>query len=142
MDINGDLSRLLGISVEKYKGVEYYQFIRKEDYSFSIVKVNNTDLNIQPDENFNFYTFLGDKVYIRTSSPKRLKVLVLRDSFGIPMVQYLSETFGEVEYIHTGNLNELQEKIISEKPDIIIHEVVGRYLERLGNDVPALREVN
>ncbi len=140
--IDGDLSRLLGISAEKYKETEYYQFIKKDNYSFSIVKIDDTDINILPDKTFNFYTFLGDKSYIKTISSKPLKVLVLRDSFGIPMVQYLSETFGSVEYIHTGNLNELQEKIIKDKPDIIIHEVVGRYLDRLGNDIPKLREVN
>lgn len=140
--IDGDLSRLLGINAEKYKETEYYQFIKKTNYSFSIVKIDDIDINILPDKTLNFYTFLGDKLYIKTISSKPLKVLVLRDSFGIPMVQYLSETFGTVEYIHTGNLNELQEKIIKDKPDIIIHEVVGRYLDRLGNDIPKLREVN
>ena len=48
--IDGDLSRLLGISAEKYKETEYYQFIKKDNYSFSIVKIDDTDINILPDK--------------------------------------------------------------------------------------------
>ncbi|MBM6823124.1 hypothetical protein H5986_10705 [Fusobacterium mortiferum] len=73
-----------------------------------------------------------------TKSEKKYKVLVFRDSFTDAMLPYLSETFGEVEYIWNHNFNSYQDKIREYKPDIVIHEVVERYIDVLKIDTPKL----
>ena len=73
-----------------------------------------------------------------TKSEKKYKVLVFRDSFTEAMLPYLSETFGEVEYIWNHNFNSYQDKIREYKPDIVIHEMVERYIDVLKIDTPKL----
>ena len=48
------------------------------------------------------------------------------------MVPYISDTFGEVEYIYTYDFNEFKEKIITEKPDIVIQQMLELHIMRLG----------
>jgi len=45
------------------------------------------------------------------------------------MVEMISETFGEVEYVWSHSLD--LAKIKKEKPDLIIHEAVERYIDQL-----------
>ncbi|MGL5703371.1 MAG: hypothetical protein ACRCW5_09660, partial [Cetobacterium sp.] len=71
-----------------------------------------------------------------TKSNKPLKVLVFRDSFTSAMIPYISETFGEVEYIWSHSVNAHQQKIKEYKPDIVIHEMVERYIGVLENNSP------
>lgn len=71
---------------------------------------------------------------------KKLRVLVLHDSFMNPMKPFLSESFGEVLYIWKyfdqnieNFLNrEVMDKAVAEfKPDLVIDEVVERHLDWL-----------
>lgn len=78
---------------------------------------------------------------VHTVNPqKSLRVLMFRDSFTTALVPYISETFGEVEYIWDNDMNspKNQEKIKSFKPDIVIQETVSRYVHVLSKDTPFL----
>lgn len=70
--------------------------------------------------------------FIRTvNQNKKGKVLVFRDSFSSALIPYVSETFGEVIYIWTHDLNGNIKLVEKEKPDIVIHELVSRYTQDL-----------
>lgn len=78
---------------------------------------------------------------VHTVNPQRpLRVLMFRDSFTTALVPYISETFGEVEYIWDNDINapKNQVKIKEFKPDIVIQETVSRYVHSLGKDTPTL----
>lgn len=71
---------------------------------------------------------------------KKLRVLVLHDSFMNPMKPFLSESFGEVLYIwkyfdrdiENFLTTEVMDKVLAEfKPDLVIDEVVERHLDWL-----------
>ena len=138
---NEGLRKMLSISDDKYSTTRYYRFIPKSGYNFILTKLNNEDVNFIPDKDFNFYLEINGTGNLSKSS-NELKVLVFHDSFMKLMVQYISDTFGEVEYIWDDNLNNYQEKIINEKPDIVIQELVERYIDALEKDEPKLREVD
>jgi hypothetical protein len=59
-----------------------------------------------------------------------LRVLVIADSFGAYLRQYLSETFQEVVYNASFECNELTKFIVAYKPDLIIHLHVARFMEK------------
>ena len=50
------------------------------------------------------------------------------------MIPYISQTFGEVNYVWSHNLNEYETLINDYKPDIVIYESVERYIEELKKD--------
>ncbi|RJX21233.1 MAG: hypothetical protein C4575_04510 [Desulforudis sp.] len=71
---------------------------------------------------------------------KRLRVLVLHDSFMIPMKLFLSETFGEVLYIRkyydrkTADFynREVMAGLLAEyEPDLVLEQIVERHLDWL-----------
>lgn len=118
----GDLSIMLNIEdISAYED-KYLAPVLKGGYHFTYIK--NEEKN----------------GVITKNTAKKLKVLVFRDSFSNLLIPYLSETFGEVEYIWSHDINEYQEKIIQDKPDIVIHEVVSRFAQSLLKDTPELRE--
>lgn len=102
---------------ERYKNILYENFSLKKE-NFSYVKKNGE---------------YGENGII-TKSNKKYKVLVFRDSFAISMVPYISQTFGEVNYVWSHNLNEYETLINDYKPDIVIYESVERYIEELKKD--------
>lgn len=119
----GDLTTMLGIKDVSIYNDNYLIPMPKEGYHFTYVKNEGRD-------------------GIITHNPdKSLKVLVFRDSFSTALVPYLSETFGDVEYIWSHDFNSYQDKIMQEKPDIVIHEIVSRYVNCLLQDTPELKEV-
>ncbi|MBU1718395.1 MAG: hypothetical protein KKA07_04925 [Bacteroidetes bacterium] len=68
-------------------------------------------------------------VYNDPHAPNHRKLLMLHDSFGKGLRQYLKTTFTESSFIWDQHFNE--ELITKESPDIIIHEFVERYTDRL-----------
>jgi len=58
-----------------------------------------------------------------------LKVLVFRDSFSTEMIQFMKEYFGEIVFIWHHDFN--KEIIENEKPDIVIHEIIERDIDKL-----------
>lgn len=117
--LKGDLLNMLGVNEERYKDTYYKNFILK-NRSFE-------------------YTKNEGRNGVITKNNKPLKVLVFRDSFTSSLVPYLSETFGDVEYIWNHNFNNFQEKIEKYNPDIVIHEMVERYVTNLKNNSPKLK---
>lgn len=65
------------------------------------------------------------------SSANNLKILVFRDSFGTALMQFFAENFGESLFIWDHYFN--KDLILSEKPDIVIHEIVERDIEQLAD---------
>lgn len=116
-----DLLKLLSMDIEK--GLEKYKNVLYKTVS---LKKENFDYI----KNDGKYGING----IITKSNKKYKVLVFRNSFTISMVPYISQTFGEVNYIWSHNLNEYEILINNYKPDIVIYESVERYIENLKNN--------
>ncbi|MGL5982474.1 MAG: alginate O-acetyltransferase AlgX-related protein, partial [Cetobacterium sp.] len=112
----GDLLNMIGIKNTPYLKVKYKEF-----------KIKNSDFTYVKNEGTNG---------VITKSTKPLKVLIFRDSFTSAMTPYISETFGEVEYIWSHSINSYQEKIKEYNPDIVIHEMVERYIGVLENNSP------
>lgn len=72
------------------------------------------------------------KYYIHTVNPRgRYKVIVFRDSFGINLLPYLAETFNDVRFYWTMDMDIAQYKDVmaQEKPDLVIFESVSRYAQ-------------
>ncbi len=60
----------------------------------------------------------------------KLRILVISDSFGNSLRQYLSETFQEVIYDSSIEFNDLEEFIAEYEPEIILHLHVGRFMDK------------
>lgn len=116
----GDLLGMLNLNFDIYKNINY------------------KTLNIK-NQNFSYIKNEG-RNGVLTKSSKKYKVLIFRDSFTSAMTPYISETFGEVEYIWRHDFNNFQNKIKEFKPDIVIHEIVERYIGVLENNLPKLEE--
>ena len=65
-----------------------------------------------------------------------LRMLVISDSFGNGLRDYLSETFQNVVYSTELGLSDLQNFITKYKPDIVLDLRVGRYLPRVMSPGP------
>ncbi|HVD99684.1 MAG TPA: hypothetical protein VNB90_15855 [Cytophagaceae bacterium] len=61
------------------------------------------------------------------SNVNRLKVVMFRDSFSSAMLKYVKENFGEVVFVWSDRFD--KELIETEKPDIVIQEVVEREVD-------------
>ncbi|MDR3260105.1 MAG: hypothetical protein LBT51_10900 [Fusobacteriaceae bacterium] len=121
--LSGDLLNMLNLNLEYYKNDQYFELIPKEVYKFEKLLV---------DKNKPY------SIITKNKNGNNLKVLIFRDSFIESMIPYISETFSEVEYIWDHNFNSYQKKIIKEKPDIVIHEMVERSIDVLLRDTPEL----
>lgn len=102
--------------LNRYRDVLYTRFTPKQEYDFIFIKNEGTS-------------------GIITSSPHKYKVLVFRDSFTIALLPYLSQTFGDVEYIWSHNMNAYADYIVEKKPDIVIFEMVERYTHSLAENI-------
>ncbi len=138
--LQGDLAKMLGINSNEVPDIKYKRFFPVNGYEFTFIKNADDMTQFIADPKYDFNLFTSRK-HIITKSSKPLKVLIFTDSFGALLTQYLSDTFGYVEYIPAKNLNEFQDKIIREKPDIVIFETVERNIGVLEYDTPKLKEV-
>lgn len=75
--------------------------------------------------------------YTSNAEDKR-KVLLIRDSFGAAMFDFVPKEFQQVTFIHRGDFNNSILK--EENPDIVIYEIVERYLHELTNSLEALKK--
>ena len=119
--IGGDLLAMLYPTKDKkvnalYTDVLYSKFLPKKAYNF-------------------LYTNNEESSSIITTSPKKYNVLIFRDSFAGNLLPYISQTFGKVEYIWDHNMNAYKEKMINDKPDIVIFEMVERYAHILQKSI-------
>lgn len=117
----GDLTGMLAINDKHwYDNDVYDKPIPKDGFHYKVIEEK------QPHGN-------GDSI-IRTQNPLRHgKVFVFRDSFSTSLIPYISESFGEVVYFWTHDLNKKENHIFMEQenPDIVIHEMVSRYVDNL-----------
>jgi len=60
--------------------------------------------------------------------PELPRAVVFRDSFGNALIPYLSEYFSRVLYVWNRDVDPYV--VETEKPDVVIQEVVGRFLSR------------
>ncbi|MCI7223515.1 MULTISPECIES: alginate O-acetyltransferase AlgX-related protein [Fusobacterium] len=121
--LNGDLGKMLSLNFNQYKKDNYKNIVIKNQ-EFEYIKNNPR----------------GEGIL--TKSNKKYKVLILRDSFMTDMHPYISQTFGEVNYIWTHDFNSFQKLIEEYNPDIIIQEIVERYIFSLKKNQPKLEENN
>ena len=70
-----------------------------------------------------------------TRDPRLPKALVFRDSFSWPLIPFLAESFQSVVFVWTFDF--LPDLIEREKPDLVILECVGRYINALARENPA-----
>ena len=69
---------------------------------------------------------------VKVNENKKLKCLIIRDSFTLLMMKYFQENFKEVIFIHGEWKGEMHEEIIlKEKPDIIINIMLETKLTNL-----------
>lgn len=88
----------------------------------SIYKIDN-ERNLK-DERDGFFT---------TCPNRQTKAVVFRDSFCIPLKQYISSNFSEVQYLWKYNILPEDLENIEKNVDVIILEIVERYLPTLSN---------
>ena len=66
--------------------------------------------------------------YKATNADPR-KIYIIRDSFGLAMRPYLSSQFSETVFRHRNSYS--YEDLVSQKPDIVVYEVVERHVHTL-----------
>ncbi len=121
----GDLTKMLNFY---NKPVEYPMFNGYSQFSYETVKEEG-------------------RAEIRTiNDSKKYKVIVLRDSFAISMLPYISDTFNDVQYFWRegsiiNSVYDKQDYIVQEQPDIVIEESVERLIDRIVLNDGELREV-
>ena len=64
-----------------------------------------------------------------TNSSKKFRGIVYSDSFGANLIPFLNISFGNLTYLLTSKFS--KERILAEKPDFVIFEVVERDLTRV-----------
>ncbi len=118
---DGDLVRLLRLRGETAWDDDSYLEYRPEGMTYSLEV-----LKLRPD---------GLERIIHTVRPGRpYKVILFRDSFTISMLPYIAATFGEVYFIWDTDYDAYKDLILSEEPDLVLLEVVGRYADSLLTD--------
>lgn len=106
-----DLSNMLNLNYKDYDNDRYPSLEYIKGYDHEYIKYEGHK---------------GRNGLISTNLNRDLDVIMFRDSFTSNMIPYICETFGNVEMIWNFKFNEYQDKIINEKPDIVIIEVVER----------------
>ncbi|MCF8459458.1 MAG: hypothetical protein K9G46_01940 [Flavobacteriales bacterium] len=101
-----------------------YQYILQRNSAANCVELGK----IYKPEEHNVFGALADGYEERYSNKSRpLKIMVLRDSFGVSMVEYIRESFGESVFIWSNTFDTTM--IVNEKPDILVNMIVERHLE-------------
>lgn len=96
---------------------------------------NARDLSLQKKEAY-IYEYIKNEqeAGVETINQQPLndkKVVFLRDSFVQSMIPYISESFREVDYIWSSDIDANFNRIVSEKPDIVVMEVAERRVKVL-----------
>jgi alginate O-acetyltransferase complex protein AlgJ len=66
------------------------------------------------------------------------RAVMFRDSFANALVPYLAEDFSRILYVWD---RDVDPRVVSvEKPDVVIHEIVGRFLGRRPRDIEEVRD--
>lgn len=114
---SGELLGMLNIKIEDVEIPDNKVLLLKKKSKYNYVYIKNK----------------GRKgVEIVNKNPlNNLRLLMLRDSFTEAMEPYFSETFSEAKYIWNHNFNANYEAIRAYKPNIVIHEMVERYVHVL-----------
>lgn len=91
---------------------------------------------------FNYYTVEHKGKYGRdgviTKNDKPLndyKVFVVRDSYTIALIPYISESFAAVDYMWSRKFGKYTGEIIKAKPDIVVEQMVERYIPVLVSNI-------
>jgi hypothetical protein len=71
------------------------------------------------------------------ANPKLPRAVMFRDSFGNALIPYLSEHFRRILYVWNRDVD--PEVVVVEKPDIVIQQIVGRFLPRRPRTVAELQ---
>lgn len=117
-----DLERMLNLTIDEYNYIEYT----------TPSVAHPTAGNV---EKFSQATFIENAI-------KPYKLFISGDSFTGAMLPFLGETFKLTTYTHTNHdLYRDQDLIMKIKPDIVVIEVIGKYVGDLLNDSPPLKEV-
>lgn len=102
------------------------------DLEEAYIKLSKVDSTAVPQSSFlpvppNYYRNPDWYEYRYSSKANGLKVLIFRDSFSTALKQYLIESFGETVMIWHPIFD--KELILSEKPDIVVYQIVERNLD-------------
>lgn len=71
------------------------------------------------------------------ANPKLPRAVMFRDSFGNALIPYLSEHFRRILYVWNRDVD--PEVVVVEKPDIVIQQIVGRFLPRRPRSIAELQ---
>jgi len=63
--------------------------------------------------------------------------VMFRDSFANALIPYLAEDFSRVAFVWDRDLD--PELVLRERPDVVIQEIVGRFLGRRPKDIDEVR---
>lgn len=120
-----ELERMLNLEIDEYKDIEYINLSVEHP---NAVKVENA-------KTYPKATFIEN-------TRKPYKLFVLGDSFTGAMLPFLGETFKSTTYtVKNHDLYNDQDLIMKIKPDIVVIEVVGKYVGDLLKDSPPLKDV-
>jgi hypothetical protein len=116
-DCTGDLSNFMGLSGSITEECEIINI--KDPCARTINKKLKQDLPESAELEF-------------SSCPKGapLRVLVISDSFGSTMQDYLAETFQEVAFSREQTLSELPAFLAKYRPDLVLQLHVGRFMDK------------
>lgn len=121
----GDMIRMFNLKKGEYPETEY-----------KIVNTANFPVKIK--DNFEN----NSKIVEYSSGVNDLKVIFFCDSFTGSMRRYLSQSFGTIYFIADHHkFNNYQKFIVEHKPDLVVHEAVGKYVNDWLKDTPKLEEV-
>ena len=114
-------SNLLRNDMARYLSLSKYEYF-KNDVLY-IPDISNSKF---------IYTYrnIGNNFYFKTKSESNNKnrILVIRDSFALAMVDYISPNFEHVEYIHVDSFK--KDILYTNNIDIVIFETVERLLKQ------------
>ena len=119
-NFSGDLATILGL---------------QDIYSENIPLYYPHNVNAQEKHGMMPLEFNTSSFFImETKNEKAPRALMFRDSFTLPLVPFLSENFSSIEFLcqrWDGN-TAICDLIERQQPDVIIEEVVERYLNQMG----------
>ncbi len=98
-----------------------------KDRNFDISYKSDVSVVNEKNEDNGFF-----QVWLNPQAANKKTCLMIRDSFGIPLIHLLKHDFERCVFVHNKwNTREGLEKLIAEyKPDLVIDELVERYFNR------------
>lgn len=98
-----------------------------KDRNFDVPYKQDIEIINEKDDDNGFF-----QVWRNPRAANKKTCLMIRDSFGVPLIRLLSRDFERCVFVHNKwNTREGLEKLIAEyKPDLVIDELVERYFNR------------